>query len=97
MTSGADFVSITSFNEWGEGTQIEAVRRHEDPTTGAAFADYGDDDAFKYMHLTADGAARFQAQLVGRAQAAGGWSGEGSAGSGEGGAGSGEGAGRDEL
>ncbi len=77
MSSGADFVSITSFNEWGEGTQIEAARSHVDPATGAAFEDYGGnggEDAFKYMHLTAEGAARFQTQLQGRAHAAGGLS-----------------------
>ena len=43
----ADMVSITSYNEWGEGTQIEpAVRKtgYEDP---------GDDPNF-YLQLTAD-------------------------------------------
>ena len=43
----ADMVSITSYNEWGEGTQIEpAVRKtgYEDPG----------DDPNSYLQLTAD-------------------------------------------
>lgn len=58
-------VSITSFNEWGEGTQIEpAVHR----TQGKDYLDYGadgdDDDAYKYIHLTAAYGDIFQSDPV---------------------------------
>jgi len=41
-----DIISITTFNEWGEGTQIEpAIRKY-------GYMDYGDDGSYKYIDLT---------------------------------------------
>ena len=41
IAAGADAVSITSFNEWGEGTQIEAAAASKtDPRDGRRYLDY---------------------------------------------------------
>eukprot|EP00160_Parvularia_atlantis_P007553 Unigene16745_Nuclearia_a/m.49425 Unigene16745_Nuclearia_a/g.49425 ORF Unigene16745_Nuclearia_a/g.49425 Unigene16745_Nuclearia_a/m.49425 type:complete len:411 (-) Unigene16745_Nuclearia_a:39-1271(-) len=52
-------VSVTSFNEWGEGTQIETAVPFTDANTGAAYADYGPAGPEHYLRLT----ARFSAEL----------------------------------
>jgi hypothetical protein len=46
-------VSVTSFNEWGEGTQIEAARAI-DPVEGFSkqYKDYGEAGPYKYLHIT---------------------------------------------
>ena len=41
-----DFISITSFNEWHEGTQIEPA------VTKQGYMDYGEDDPDMYLTLT---------------------------------------------
>jgi hypothetical protein len=46
-------VSITSFNEWGEGTQIEAARTVTDREGyNKTYQDYGNRGPFKYLHIT---------------------------------------------
>ena len=54
-------VSITSWNEWGEGTQIEPVRPHVTPS-GLALADYEPEGGDLYLRLTAEWAAKLQRQ-----------------------------------
>jgi glycoprotein endo-alpha-1,2-mannosidase len=44
-------VTITSFNEWGEGTQIEGARPHVNPS-GNAYADYLPGGSNEYMERT---------------------------------------------
>jgi hypothetical protein len=53
LASGADLVTITSFNEWHEGTQIEPARRHVGPL-GGRYAGY--DGAFGLSGRAAEGA-----------------------------------------
>lgn len=53
VNSGAELVSITSFNEWGEGTQIEPAR------------DYGPGGPEMYLDLT----KRAKAAMANRAKA----------------------------
>ena len=45
LNIGAEIVSITSFNEWHEGTQIEAAIQKD------GYEDYGTDPDF-YLKLT---------------------------------------------
>ena len=45
-------ISITSYNEWGEGTQIEEARPHTAAGTGVVYADYGPNATDAYMQLT---------------------------------------------
>ena len=52
MGDGVGGITITSFNEWGEGTQIEEARPHVVPSSGSAYADYGPDGPDFYMHRT---------------------------------------------
>ena len=49
---GVGGITITSFNEWGEGTQIEEARPHVVPSSGSAYADYGPDGPDFYMNRT---------------------------------------------
>ena len=52
LTTLPDIVSITSFNEWHEGTQIEAAVPHE-RGYGKSYLDYGGKKAANmYMDLT---------------------------------------------
>ena len=42
-----DIISITSYNEWGEGTQIEPAMCNK-----YGYMDYGDDGSYKYIDIT---------------------------------------------
>lgn len=54
---GVQFVSITSYNEWGEGTQIEpAVPR--DTHQGCQYLSYEPESSFLYMEITRNGSHR---------------------------------------
>jgi glycoprotein endo-alpha-1,2-mannosidase len=53
LDTSTSMITITSFNEWGEGTQIEAARPHA-TADGAAYADYGPHGGSMYMDRTAE-------------------------------------------
>lgn len=57
--SGAHAVSITSWNEFGEGTQIEPVQPWTDPDTGRAYTDYGEGGPLLYLNITQQVASNF--------------------------------------
>lgn len=57
--SGAHGVSITSWNEWGEGTQVEPSQPWRDPSTGAAYKDYGEAGPWLYLNITQQQASSF--------------------------------------
>lgn len=44
-------ITLTSFNEWGEGTQIEPARPHT-TRNGSRYEDYGEDSENFYMERT---------------------------------------------
>ncbi len=76
IASGADEVTITSFNEWHEGTQIEPAAP---PGRHGAYRYLGYDGAWglsgvaaesAYLHRTAYWAARFRTALAARATTA---------------------------
>lgn len=53
LTTLPDIVSITSFNEWHEGTQIEAAVPHDRGYDSKKYLDYGGKShASMYMDLT---------------------------------------------
>ncbi|EOD21345.1 hypothetical protein EMIHUDRAFT_241315 [Emiliania huxleyi CCMP1516] len=51
LDASASVVTITSYNEWGEGTQVEAARPHV-TAAGAAYADYAPDPGGAYLDRT---------------------------------------------
>jgi len=55
-------VSITSFNEWGEGTQIEEAIPHK--TDGRSYNDYQPDGADFYLQLTRKWSCIFSNKLL---------------------------------
>lgn len=59
LAQPAHAVSITSFNEWGEGTQIEAVQPWVDEETGKPYQDYGEGGPNLYMDITKECASHF--------------------------------------
>jgi glycoprotein endo-alpha-1,2-mannosidase len=68
--SGAHAISITSWNEWGEGTQIEACQNWTDPDTGAAYQDYGKGGPWLYLNITQQEASSFIQRWHGQQAAA---------------------------
>ena len=65
-------VSVASFNEWGEGTQIEAAVPWVDALTGEPGLDYGGAAAATlYLDITAAHAAKLEAQLRAEQEAGG--------------------------
>jgi len=55
--SGAHAISLTSWNEWGEGTQLEPAQPWTDPATGTPYKDYG--DPWLYLNITQQEASGF--------------------------------------
>mmetsp|Transcript_19817 Transcript_19817/g.63731 ORF Transcript_19817/g.63731 Transcript_19817/m.63731 type:complete len:377 (+) Transcript_19817:160-1290(+) len=49
VAADPDVVSVTSFNEWGEGTQIEPALLPDDPRLGAHLDYGGERHAFRYL------------------------------------------------
>lgn len=60
-------ISITSLNEWGEGTQIEPVVPFV-TNKGEKLEDYGEQGPQMYMELTAQLAREYKLQARTRAQ-----------------------------
>jgi len=55
-----DAVSITSFNEFGEGTQIEPVKPFTSKSNGEKSSDYGSRGPYLYMNITGAAARSFK-------------------------------------
>lgn len=62
INSGVNYVSITSFNEWHEGTQIEPAVQKEIP--GFTYANYEPDGSYFYMNLTKWWVEQFNKALI---------------------------------
>jgi len=61
LTSGADLVTLTSYNEWHEGTQIEPARfRRGYRSYEGAWGLYGNDAEMAYVDRTARWVARLE-------------------------------------
>lgn len=50
MVSRAKYVSINSFNDWNEGTQIEPAKRYQD--SEMTFEGYGEKGENSYLDIT---------------------------------------------
>lgn len=55
---GIEVVSITSFNEWHEGTQIEPAVRERRHNQGKAYRDYGGAGPLAFLERTAEWSKR---------------------------------------
>ena len=61
LKAGPKILSITSFNEWHEGTQIESAIKKE--VTGRSYLDYGTNGEKYYLNLTRQWVGKFEKQL----------------------------------
>eukprot|EP00753_Platysulcus_tardus_P007667 PLAT15360.1.p1 GENE.PLAT15360.1~~PLAT15360.1.p1 ORF type:complete len:370 (-),score=99.03 PLAT15360.1:73-1182(-) len=61
LASRPSIVSITSFNEWGEGTQIEPAVPRTTPA-GRVYSDYAPEEPTFYLKLTSDWAQKLYEQ-----------------------------------
>ena len=63
LEAAPDTVSVTSWNEWGEGTQIEPAENvyyRDGRDFPKRYLDYGDDGPYKYLNMTAVFSKRFK-------------------------------------
>jgi glycoprotein endo-alpha-1,2-mannosidase len=60
LSAHADFVSVTSFNEWGEGTQIESAQSVSADRNDVAYLGYDDENPVYYLQKTAQWGAQFR-------------------------------------
>ena len=62
IKSGPEMLSITSFNEWHEGTQIESAVRKE--TDGRQYLDYGSQGEEFYLNMTKQWVEKFMSKKL---------------------------------
>lgn len=67
IRESVEVVSLTSFNEWGEGTQIESVQPFT-TATGEQLQDYGDGGNNFYLELTRTMVDQFKGQATAAAE-----------------------------
>jgi glycoprotein endo-alpha-1,2-mannosidase len=59
--------SITSYNEWGEGTQIEPAKAiNPQDEYPKEYLDYGDGGPHKYIKMTADFVKQYRNRIPNR-------------------------------
>ncbi len=63
MAAGSHGVSLTSYNEWGEGTQLEPAQPWTDPETQQRFEEY-EGGPHHFMQLTKKLATMFKEALA---------------------------------
>jgi glycoprotein endo-alpha-1,2-mannosidase len=63
-TNKPAIITITSFNEWHEGTQIENAVPHKSTSTGFQYADYQPNASDYYLELTRKWIARFNTEII---------------------------------
>jgi len=49
---GIQHLSITSYNEWGEGTQIESAKVSMENNAIKLYLEYPDNNSYFYMNIT---------------------------------------------
>jgi glycoprotein endo-alpha-1,2-mannosidase len=66
LAADPDFIGITSFNEWHEGTQIEPAIEKE--TEGFRYEDYSPRESTWYLDRTAHWIGKLEAKITGSSQ-----------------------------